>query len=120
MGVYFVPPMGAGVWVQFEQGEASKPIWIGCRWGSPADSPPMAKASLPVSPNIVLQTIGQNMLMVSDLPPTPVTGGIVLKSLTGAMIVVNDTGIYMQNGKGASVMLVGPTVNINMGALTIT
>ena len=57
--------------------------------------------------------------MVSDMPPTPVTGGIVLKSATGAMIVVNDSGIYIQNGKGASIMMVGPNVTINNGAMVI-
>jgi hypothetical protein len=32
---------------------------------------------------------------------------------------VNDTGIYIQNGKGASITLVGPAVNINNGAMNI-
>jgi hypothetical protein len=119
MGVYMVPPIGAGVWVEFEQGDPSKPIWVGCRWGLPSDIPPLALAGLPVSPNICFQTMGQQMLMLSDLPPTPVTGGIVLKSLTGATLVVNDAGIFIQNGKGASITMVGPMVDINMGALTI-
>jgi len=43
----------------------------------------------------------------------------VLKSPTGAMIVVNDSGIYINNGKGASITMVGPTVDINLGALTV-
>jgi hypothetical protein len=43
----------------------------------------------------------------------------MLKSRLGAMIVVNDTGIYIQNGKGASITLVGPTTDINTGALTV-
>ena len=60
-----------------------------------------------------------NMIMVSDAPPTPVTGGIVLKSTTGAMIVVNDTGIYISNGKGAMITMIGPTVDVNVGALTV-
>lgn len=119
MGVYMVPPIGAGVWVEFEQGDPSKPIWVGCRWGLPTDIPPLALAGLPISPNICFQTMGQQMLMLSDLPPTPLTGGIVLKSLTGATLVVNDAGIFIQNGKGASIMMVGPAVDINMGALTI-
>jgi hypothetical protein len=119
MGVYMVPPIGAGVWVEFEQGDPSKPIWVGCRWGLPTDIPPLALAGLPISPNICFQTMGQQMLMLSDLPPTPVTGGIVLKSLTGATLVVNDAGIFIQNGNGASIMMVGPAVDINMGALTI-
>lgn len=119
MGAYLVPPVGAGVWAEFEGGDPEKPIWSGCRTGMASDTPALAKASLPVSPNIVFQTIGQNMLMVSDLPPTPVTGGIVMRSASGAMIVVNDSGIFIQNGKGANLMMVGKTVNINMGALTI-
>lgn len=117
MGVYFVPPIGAGVWVEFEHGDPSYPIWSGCRWGAASDVPPLAFAGLPVSPNIVLQTVGQNAIVVSDLPGP--TGGIMLKSATGASIIVNDTGIYIQNGKGASLTLVGPTVTINNGALVI-
>jgi hypothetical protein len=66
-----------------------------------------------------MQTTGQNMVMVSDAPPTPVTGGIVLKSMSGAMIVVNETGIYISNGQGAMITLIGPTVDINLGALTV-
>jgi uncharacterized protein involved in type VI secretion and phage assembly len=117
MGVYLVPPIGAGVWVEFEHGDPSKPIWVGCRWGSQADIPTLARAGLPVSPSIVLQTAGQNAIVVSDLPGP--TGGIMLKSATGAMIIVNDTGIYIQNGKGASIVMTGPTVNVNAGALTV-
>jgi len=117
MGVYMVPPIGAGVWVEFEHGDPNYPIWVGCRWGMASDVPPLAHAGLPVSPNIVMQTAGQNTLVISDLPGP--TGGIMLKSATGASIIVNDTGIYIQNGKGASITLVGPAVTINNGALAI-
>lgn len=118
MGVYLVPPIGAGVWVEFEQGDPDYPIWVGCRWGSAAEVPALALAGLPVSPNIVLQTTGQNTIMMSDVPGP--TGGIMLKSTTGASIIVNDTGIYIQNGKGASIVMTGPTVTINNGALVVT
>ena len=118
MGVYMVPPIGAGVWVEFEQGNSDYPIWSGCRWGAPSDVPPLAHVGLPISPNIVMQTAGQNTLVISDLPGP--TGGLMLKSATGATIIVNDTGIYIQNGKGASLIMTGPTVTINNGALVIT
>ncbi|PXF58247.1 MAG: baseplate assembly protein [Deltaproteobacteria bacterium] len=118
MGVYMVPPIGAGVWVEFEHGDPNYPIWVGCRWGGPSDIPPLAHAGLPVSPNIVMQTAGQNSFVISDLPGP--TGGIMLKSATGASIIVNDTGIYIQNGRGASLIMTGPTVTINNGALVIT
>lgn len=120
-GVFMVPPIGAGVWVEFEQGDPNKPIWTGGRWGSTADVPPMALAPPPIPPgqNLAMQTTLQNLLLVSDSAPTPVSGGIVLKSTTGAMLVVNDSGIYINNGKGASITLIGPAVTVNNGALVV-
>jgi uncharacterized protein involved in type VI secretion and phage assembly len=116
MGAYLVPPIGTGVWVEFEQGDPNKPIWTGCRFAI-GDPPPLAYAGLPVSPNIVFQTAAQNCLVISDLPGP--TGGIMLKSTTGATLIVNDTGIYIQNGKGASIVMVGPSVTVNAGALVV-
>lgn len=116
MGVYLVPPIGAGVWVEFEKGDVNKPIWSGCRFGI-GDIPPVALTGLPVSPSIVLQTALQNTIAISDLPGP--TGGIMLKSTTGAFIIVNDTGIYISNGKGAIVTMLGPVIDFNGGALTV-
>ena len=117
MGAYMIPQIGTGVWVEFEQGNQDYPIWSGCWFGSAAEVPPLALLGNPASPNIVLQTTLQNTIVVSDLPGP--TGGIMLKSTTGATIIVNDTGIYIQNGKGASLVMVGPSVTINNGALVV-
>lgn len=117
MGAYMLPQIGAGVWVEFEQGDPDYPIWSGCWYGSVAEVPALALAGIPASPNIVLQTAAQNALVISDLPGP--TGGIMLKSVTGASIIVNDTGIYIQNGKGASIVMTGPTVTVNNGALVV-
>lgn len=118
MGVFTVPQIGAGVWVEFEQGNPDYPVWTGCFWGTAAEVPALANLVPPAVPGITLQTTLQNGILVSDLPGP--TGGIMLKSTTGASIIVNDTGIYIQNGKGASIVMVGPTVTVNAGALTIT
>lgn len=118
MGAYMIPQIGAGVWVEFEMGDPDYPIWSGCWYGSAAEVPALALAGVPADPNIVLQSSLQNTIVISDLPGP--TGGIMLKSTTGATIIVNDTGIYIQNGKGAAITLVGPVVDINSGALTIT
>lgn len=117
MGEFTVPLIGAGVWIEFEQGNPDYPIWAGCFWGSAAEVPAAARLVPPAVPGITLQTPLQNAIQVSDLPGP--TGGIVLKSATGATIIVNDTGIYIQNGKGASIIMTGPTVTINQGALVV-
>jgi uncharacterized protein involved in type VI secretion and phage assembly len=116
-GMYAVPIIGSGVWVEFEQGDPDYPIWSGCFWGSAAEIPVLARLAPPVIPSITLQTPLQNGLNISDVPGP--TGGIMIKSTTGAAIIVNDTGIYIQNGKGASIVMVGPSVTINAGAMTI-
>ncbi|MGH8563226.1 MAG: phage baseplate assembly protein V [Gammaproteobacteria bacterium] len=32
MGLYAIPEPGTGVWVEFEAGDPSYPIWVGCFW----------------------------------------------------------------------------------------
>lgn len=117
MGTFFLPIIGSGVWVEFEGGDPDYPIWTGGFWGSSAEVPALALAGLPTSPSIVLQTSGQNSIVVSDVPGT---GGIMLKSTAGAMILINETGITISNGQGATIMMNGPTVTVNGGALVVT
>lgn len=130
MGTYMIPQIGAGVWIEFEQGDPDYPIWVGGYWGVVAEVPMAAVAGNPASPDILLQTGLQNSIIISDLPPSvpppampvptpPPTGGIILRSPTGASIVVNDVGIFISNGKGAIISMIGPTVMVNNGALTI-
>lgn len=118
-GVFVVPPIGANVWMEFEAGDPDFPIWSGGFWGIAAEVPAAALQAIPARPNIVLQSNNMNAVIISDLIAGP-KGGITLQSTTGAFITVNDTGIYIDNGKGASINLIGPATDINKGALTIT
>ena len=34
VGVYTIPARDAGVWIEFEAGDVSRPIWTGCWWGN--------------------------------------------------------------------------------------
>jgi uncharacterized protein involved in type VI secretion and phage assembly len=115
-GVFTVPPIGAGVWIEFEQGNPDYPIWVGGYY-SAADVPAMARAVPPGLSGFTFQTTLQNGITISDTPGP--TGGILIKTTTGAMISVSDVGIVISNGKGASISLLGPAVDINTGALTV-
>jgi len=116
-GVFVVPQIGAGVWVEFEHGDPDYPVWVGGFWGSAAEVPALALAGLPVSPSIVLQTGGQNTLLISDMPG-PV-GGLLLKGASGAMISISEIGITLSNGQGATIVMAGPSITMNNGALTV-
>ncbi|MBO0655502.1 MULTISPECIES: phage baseplate assembly protein V [Streptomyces] len=117
MGHFAVPPVGAGVWMEFEQGNPSDPIWSGCWYGHERELPPQALAGLPGVANQVLQTqLGRQTVVLSDDPVT----GLTLKAASGASIVINDAGIHIDNGQGAKITLIGPTVTINQDALSVT
>ncbi len=108
VGFVAVPPVGAGVWIEFEQGDPDFPIWSGGWWGSAGELP-----TLSVQPGvnqITLVTPGKHAVIISDLPGP--TGGVSLRTSSGARITVNDTGIVIDNGQGASITLSGNTVHI--------
>lgn len=116
-GIFSIPPIGTGVWIEFEQGDLSYPIWTGCFYGTAAEIPKLARTVSPGVSGVTLQTTAQNGIVISDMQGP--TGGIMLISSIGAKIIVNDTGIYIDNGKGATIEMIGTSVIINKDALVI-
>ena len=106
---YAIPPVGANVWVEFEGGDPEKPIWSGCFWGT-GEVPSQATSTAAAIPHLLFQTTGQTTLLVSDAPGP--TGGIILKTGSGAKIEINDTGITIDNGQGASIKLTAAGVTV--------
>jgi hypothetical protein len=47
-GLYAVPPPGAGVWIEFEAGDVSRPVWVGCWWA--AGEAPLSETGAPPDP----------------------------------------------------------------------
>ena len=68
MGMFALPMIGSGVWVEFEQGNPDYPIWVGCFWGSAAELPVLSRMVPPAVPGITLQTPLKNGLVISDVP----------------------------------------------------
>jgi uncharacterized protein involved in type VI secretion and phage assembly len=116
-GMLSIPLIGAGVWIEFEQGDPDYPVWVGGFWGTAAEMPTLSRTVPPAIPGITLQTTLNNGIVISDVPGP--TGGIQLTTATGAMISVTDVGITISNGRGAIITMTGPTVDINAGALTV-
>lgn len=122
-GMFAVPPLKAGVWVEFEAGNPDYPVWTGCFYGASFETPSQAPEPNPVFQSITLQTTTQNCLVINDLPGPK--GCIQIRIHGQTMVTVAEGYIALENGL-ASIKMVGPAisidaqvVNINKGALTI-
>jgi len=71
--------------------------------GSSDEVPSQALAATPDTQQVVMQTVEMNTFVISDMSGP--TGGIILTSSTGAYIAINDTGITIDNGQGASIVM---------------
>jgi cytoskeletal protein CcmA (bactofilin family) len=95
VGFCMLPPLGANVWVEFEGGDPTHPIWTGCFWGE------MEKPLLAVTPfTKVLKTDGLT-LIIDD---TPGEGGI--KMIVGppavevpVTILIDSAGIQIETAE---------------------
>ncbi len=114
MGMVVLPSVGAGVWIEFENGNPDYPIWTGCWWGSAADVPP--DALVPPYKKTMIVTEGGHKITLDD---TPGVGGITLETSTGQKIVLSGLGIEIDNGMGGKIAMTGPQVSVNDGALEV-
>ncbi|MDT5233490.1 MAG: hypothetical protein QOI39_3990 [Mycobacterium sp.] len=120
MGMYIVPPpIGAGVWVEFEQGNPDHPIWVGCFWPPDPPVPPgqagiMAQTATKMNPGgpLVTMEVPGAGIGVSALPVAmaSVPGNVTLFVAPATSITLSPTGITMT----------APTVTINAAKINVT
>ena len=123
VGQYSVPPIGAGVWIEYEQGNPDWPIWVGCFWGGASNGPSTAKTLPPTGPMILptmlIQTATLNAIAISDgaFPTYQLTpaGGIAI-SAPPTSLVVDKLGVRIR----APMVTINGAVVINNGALAVS
>ena len=111
VGLFLIPPVNASVWFEFEHGDPDYPIWTGCFW---------AQGELPATPATPETKVLKTDVGTITLNDLPGAGGITVETKAGMKIVINVTGIEINDGQGASVKLTGPQVSVNNGALEVT
>ncbi len=111
VGFFALPPVGARVWVEFENGDPDFPIWVGGFWES---------GDVPASPALAEKKVFKTDTATLTLDDTPGVGGITMETTAGMKIVINAQGIEIDNGQGASIKLQGPQTSINGAALEVT
>jgi uncharacterized protein involved in type VI secretion and phage assembly len=106
VGFLMLPEVGSGVWIEFEHGETSYPVWTGCYW-SEGDVPSTASAT---QKSIV--TAAGSLVMDNDAQ------SVTLSDAQQNTVVLDASGITSTSGAG-SVAIGASGVNINDGAMEV-
>lgn len=92
-GLFTVPMVGSGVWIEFEAGDVSRPVWCGCWWGSA--QVPLNEAGAPATfVNKVMRTDTGLMLAFNDTTQT-----ITMTDATGLNVLRMALGVVQMTGK---------------------
>jgi uncharacterized protein involved in type VI secretion and phage assembly len=107
VGFAFLPEEGAGVWIEFEAGDVSYPIWSGCYWREgeqPPDATPTVKA--------IVTAAGHKLLFDDD------AGSILIEDSNGNKITLDSSGLTLERD-GKKVVISGSKVDVNDGAFEV-
>jgi hypothetical protein len=63
-GFYAIPPVGAGVWIEFEGGDPDYPIWTGGWWGD--GQVPTEETGKPTEPGLKILRSEQGLIVALD------------------------------------------------------
>src|SRR5690606_18901544 len=99
-GHFYVPPVGAHVWVEFEAGDPDYPLWVGA-WYPEAEVPVEAKVTPPDSR--VIQTPAGHTIQIVD---TDGEERILIRHASDAFISIDAEGsVLVSNPAGSHLHL---------------
>jgi uncharacterized protein involved in type VI secretion and phage assembly len=104
-GFFAVPDVGAGVWIEFERGDLSYPIWSGT-WYTSGSIPESAKPA-----QKVLKTQSGNKLIFDDD-----AGTIEITDSNGNTIKMEQSQITISASSATSIVIDGPEIDLVDGA----
>ncbi len=103
VGIAFLPEEGTGVWIEFEGGDVSYPIWTGCYWRSdekPEDATPTVKAIVTKSGHKILLDDDRQTITIAD--PNNNTITLESSSITlerqGKKVVISNAKVDVNDG----------------------
>lgn len=102
-GIFFLPEIDSGVWIEFEQGYISNPIWSGVWWTKP-------------------DNINETPIEAQNNYPTNLTSGNkIIKTKSGHKIIFNDKegsrSITISDKNGNNIVLNTETNKITINSI---
>lgn len=122
VGFYALPEPGTGVWVEFEGGDPSFPIWTGCFWGS-GELPDVADATVKVwrTEKLTLRLDdGADELRAESTSGSSVTIAATVLAKSGDASHEVGSGAVVSRTAAATAELGPASFRVNDGALEVT
>ena len=113
VGIAFLPEVGSGVWIEFEGGDVSYPIWSGCYWrdvtaGSGEQGPEMPSTVAGQSTKVIQTKSGHKIILEDNDNGTY----LQITDATNNTITLNDKGISLQDCNQNSIDLTSTGISI--------
>jgi uncharacterized protein involved in type VI secretion and phage assembly len=107
VGFVMLPEIGSGVWITFEGGDPSYPVWVGMYWAS-SDIPSQASA-----------TVKSIIASAGSIAMDNNAGSITLTDAQQNTVTLDSSGVTAKSGS-SSVAIGSGGVNVNNGALQVS
>jgi uncharacterized protein involved in type VI secretion and phage assembly len=107
-GLYAVPDVDAGVWIEFEGGDLSYPIWTGT-WFTSGAIPESAQPGQ----KVFKTKSGHKIVLDDDAESIEITDS------NGNSIKMDSNGIEITDSNGNSIKMASGGVSVNDGALEV-
>lgn len=112
-GLFAVPEVGAGVWIEFEAGDLSRPVWTGTWWLDgqvPEQAKPVQKVFRTKSGHKIVLDDEQESITITDKGEAQVRfekGAITLQDKDGAKVELKEGALTIADKDGATLTLKG-------------
>jgi uncharacterized protein involved in type VI secretion and phage assembly len=100
-GLFAVPDVGAGVWIEFEEGDLSKPIWSGT-WFTTGDIPESAQPG-----KKVLKTKSGHKVVLDDDG-----GSLEITDSNGNTVTMDSSTVKVAAGNAVKVVIDAPQIEL--------
>jgi hypothetical protein len=111
-GLFTIPPVGAGVWIEFEAGDVSRPIWAGTWWGT--GEAPLDELGVPAVPTTKILRSESGLIVSLDdqgqaimLSDSNNQNFVTIRSVEGSIQIKSAVNVVLeapliQHGQNAS------------------
>jgi uncharacterized protein involved in type VI secretion and phage assembly len=106
--ICFLPERGAGVWIEFEGGDPSFPIWVGCYWHE-NEIPDRVKPDVKV-----IRTKANQEIVLDDNHHS-----ISISDGSGNSVTMDQDGIAIVRG-GGKIMIKDRNIKFNTDGMEVT